>query len=89
MVSSDGQNKALLTSCSQDPTFIELINMSSTSLVTDANLQPMRVLPKPSSTPLKYFQRQLASMGKLEPGEQTPVKIQLLWNQLASLQPLE
>ena len=88
MVSSDGQNKALLTSCSQDPTLIELINMSSTSLVTDANLQPMRVLPKPSSTPLKYFQRQLASMSKLEPGEQTPAKIQLLWNQLASPQPL-
>ena len=62
--------------------------MSSTSLVTDANLQPMRVLPKPSSTPLKYFQRQLASMGKLEPGEQTAANIQLLWIQLVSIQPM-
>ena len=86
MVSSYGQNKALLTSCCQDPTLIEFINMSSTSLVTDASLQPMRVLPKPSLTPLMYFQRQLASMSKIEPGEQTAAKIQLIWNRLSFLQ---
>ena len=62
--------------------------MSSTSLVTDASLQPMRVLPKPSLTPLMYFQRQLASMSKIEPGEQTAAKIQPLFNQLDSLHPL-
>ena len=88
-VSSYGQNRAWLASCSQDPTFIQPIRLSSTLGTTSKPIfNPLRVLPKPFSTPLKYFQRQLASLGKVEHWEQTTANIQLLWNQLASLQPL-
>ena len=36
---------------------------------------PMTVLPKPSSTPLKQIQRQLASIGKVDPCENNAAKI--------------
>ena len=42
---------------------------------------PMRVLPKPSSIPQKYFQRELASLGKLEPCEYTKAKNEIVYHQ--------
>ena len=52
-------------------------------------INPVRVLLKLLSTQIKYFQRQLTSVGKLYPGRQTTAKIQLLLNQLESVQPLD
>ena len=71
-----------------------LISLSSMSRMTfndliqihESNLQPNESTSKAMLNPQVYFQRQLASMGKLEPGEQTVVKIQPLWNQLVCLQ---
>ena len=84
-----GQSRALWALCSQVPTFMEPISFSSTSGMTStANLQPNEGTSKAIFSPTKVFQRQLASIGKLEPCEHTKATIQIIWNQLASLNPL-
>ena len=40
----------------------------------------LRYSERPDGKGLKYFQRQLTSLGKIESREQTAARIQLLWS---------
>ena len=57
-------------------------------MISKPNFQPLESNSKANSTLKNYFERQLASIGKIELSEHAEGKIQPTSNQLNSLQPL-
>ena len=86
MVSSYGQNRALLASYSQDQTFIEPIRLSSTFGMTfKTHLQPFWITSKAYLQPNESH-----SKGPNEASHsKESTRIQLFWIQLAFLLPQE
>ena len=60
-------------------------NQLASGMTSNANLQPNESTSKAIFNPIKYFQKQLIFMGKLESCKHTEAKIQLLLNQFTSL----
>ena len=60
----------------------------SFEMISKPNLEPLESTSKAIFNPIKVLEIHLVSMHKVKPCKNTADKIQLLWNQLASLQPL-